>query len=70
LPQTGKLDRQLLEQLRQDTTPQVRQQIVQRAARPEPRSASSSSGARRADPLQPVKDGFDHVGRWLDSVFR
>lgn len=69
-PQTGKVDRDMLEQLRQDPAPQVRQQAAQRAARPEPRSTSSSSGARRADPLQPVKDGFDHLGRWLDSVFR
>lgn len=69
-PQTGKVDRELLERLRQDPAPQVRQRVAQRAARPDPRPTSSSTGARRADPMQPVKDGFDHLGRWLDSVFR
>jgi hypothetical protein len=69
-PQTGKVDRELLDQLRQDSTPQVHQQLAQRATRPEPRSTSSSSGARRADPLQPVKDGFDRFGRWIDSLGR
>ena len=69
-PQTGKVDRELLERLRQDPAPQIRQQVAQRAARPAPRPTSSSTGARRADPMQPVKDGFDHLGRWLDSVFR
>lgn len=69
-PQTGKVDRALLEQLRQDPSPQARPQVAQRVTRPEPRVARPSPSARSADPLQPVKDGFDRVGRWIDSLVR
>lgn len=69
-PQTGKVDRELLERLRQDPAPQVRQQVAQRAARPDPRATRSSPAARSADPFQPVKDGLDHFGRFLDSLVR
>ena len=65
LPQTAKVDRQLLEQLRQDGATRV-------AARDAPRVAQrpAKPGARRADPLQPMKDGFDRLGRWMDSLVR
>ena len=65
LPQTAKVDRQLLERLRQDGATQI-------AARDAPRVAQrpAKPGARRADPLQPVKDGFDRLGRWMDSLVR
>jgi hypothetical protein len=71
--QTGKVDRQLLEQLRQDPAPQVVQQVAQRAvpnaAGPAPR-ASSSTGARRSDPFEPVRAAGDRFGRWLGSLTR
>jgi peptidoglycan hydrolase-like protein with peptidoglycan-binding domain len=71
--QTGAIDRQLLEQLRQDPAPrvQVPTQVAQRPTRPDSRAASAPAPvARRADPLQPLKDGFDGLGRWIDSLVR
>jgi hypothetical protein len=70
LPQTGKLDRQLLDQLRQDPTPQVPQQFAQRAPRPDPRPPSAPPAPRRSDPLQPLKNALDGAGRWIDSLVR
>lgn len=71
--QTGKVDRRLLEQLRQDAAPQVAppdaQRVAQRAARPDART-TRSRGARSADPFEPVREAGDRVGRWLDSVLR
>jgi CheY-like chemotaxis protein len=64
-PQTGKVDRELLEQLRQDPAPQV----VQRAAGPYARPARSP-GARRSDPFQPVRAVGDRLGQWLESLVR
>ena len=60
LPQTGKVDRDLLEQLRQDPAPQV----AQRAARP------PSPAARRSDPFEPVRVAGERLGQWLDSPVR
>lgn len=68
-PQTGEIDRRLLEQLRQDPAPQVVQQVAQRAARPSPR-ATGATGARRSDPFEPVRTAGDRFGRWLDSLTR
>jgi peptidoglycan hydrolase-like protein with peptidoglycan-binding domain len=65
LPQTGKADRQLLEQLRQDPAPQV----AQRAARPGPR-ATGAPPQRRSDPFEPVRTAGNRLGRWLDSLVR
>jgi hypothetical protein len=62
--QTAGIDRQLLEQLRQDPAPQV----AQRAARPGPRATSAS--ARRSDPFEPVRAAGDRLGRWMDSLVR
>jgi hypothetical protein len=67
--QTGTVDRELLEQLRQDPAPHVAQQVAQRAPRPAPR-ATSSTGARRSDPFAPVRAEGDRLGRWLDSLTR
>jgi len=64
-PQTGTVDRQLLEQLRQDPAPQ----IVQRAAGPYARP-TLSPGPRRSDPFEPVRAAGNSLGRWLDSRVR
>ena len=63
--QTGTIDRQLLEQLRQDPAPQV----AQRAARPDAR-ATRSPAARRSDPFEPVRAAGNRLGQWLDSLRR
>jgi hypothetical protein len=63
--QTGTVDRQLLEQLRQDPAPQV----AQRAARPDTR-ATRSPAARRSDPFEPVRAAGNRLGQWLDSLMR
>jgi CheY-like chemotaxis protein len=64
-PQTGKVDGQLLEQLRQDPAPQ----IAQRVARPDAR-ATRSPGARRSDPFEPVRVAGNRLGQWLESLTR
>jgi DNA-binding NarL/FixJ family response regulator len=63
--QTGKVDGQLLEQLRQDPAPQ----IAQRAARSDAR-ATRSPGARRSDPFEPVRVAGNRLGQWLESLTR
>lgn len=58
--QTGDIDRDLLDQLRQDPAPQVAQAPPpQRTAQ----RARTQASARRAGPL-------DQLGRWLDSLVR
>jgi DNA-binding NarL/FixJ family response regulator len=64
-PQTGKVDRELLEQLRQDPAPTV----VQRATGPYARP-SLSPGPRHSDPFAPVRAAGDRLGQWLDSRLR
>jgi CheY-like chemotaxis protein len=64
-PQSGKVDRELLEQLRQDPAPTV----VQRATGPYARP-TSSRGPQRSDPFAPVRAAGDRLGRWLDSRVR
>jgi hypothetical protein len=68
-PQTGRVDRELLEQLRQDPAPQVAPQVAQRAARPGPRGTSAPA-PRRSSPFEPVRQAGDRFGRWLDSLVR
>jgi peptidoglycan hydrolase-like protein with peptidoglycan-binding domain len=68
-PQTGEIDRRLLEQLRQDPAPPVAQQVVQRGPRPDAR-ANRSPGSRRSDPFEPVRAAGNRVGQWLDSLVR
>jgi peptidoglycan hydrolase-like protein with peptidoglycan-binding domain len=65
LPQTGKVDRDLLEQLRQDPAPTV----VQRATGPYARP-TSSRGPQRSDPFASVRAAGDRLGQWLDSRLR
>jgi Putative peptidoglycan binding domain len=63
--QTGMVDRDLLEQLRQDPAPQV----AQPAARPDARAARSPA-PRRADPFEPVRAAGERFGQWLRSLSR
>ena len=65
LPQTGEVDRALLETLRQDPAPQV-------AALPPPPPRRMSHGyARRSDdPFAPIRAAGDRLGRWLQSLGR
>jgi hypothetical protein len=63
--QTGTVDRDLLEQLRQDPAPQV----AQPATRPDARAARSP-GPRRADPFEPVRAAGNRLGQWLRSLTR
>jgi Putative peptidoglycan binding domain len=63
--QTGTVDRDLLEQLRQDPAPQV----AQPATRPDARAARSPA-PRRADPFEPVRAAGDRLGQWLRSLTR
>ena len=57
-PQTGDIDRELLEQLRQDPAPQVAPPPVRTAQR-----TRTQTAARHPGP-------FDQLGRWLDSLVR
>jgi hypothetical protein len=57
--QSGDIDRDLLEQLRQDPAPQVAPPPPQRTAQ----RARAQAPARRPGP-------FDQLGRWLDSLAR
>ncbi|MFI4998726.1 MAG: peptidoglycan-binding protein [Reyranellales bacterium] len=59
--QTGEVDRQLLEQLRQDPAPQV---VAQRAARPTARRA------RPSDPFESLRVAGDNITQWLNSLTR
>jgi CheY-like chemotaxis protein len=64
-PQTGKVDRELLEQLRQDPAPQIVQRVAGPYARP-----TRSPGARRSGPFEPVRAAGDRLGKWLESLTR
>jgi hypothetical protein len=64
-PQSGMVDRELLEQLRQDPAPRIVQRPAGPYARPTP-----SPGPRRSDPFAPVRAAGDHLGQWLDSRAR
>ncbi len=63
--QTGTVDRELLEQLRQDPAPQV----AQPAARPDARAVRSPA-PRRADPFEPVRAAGNRLSQWLRSLTR
>ena len=64
-PQSGKVDRELLERLRQDPAPQIAQRPAGPYARPTP-----SPGPRRSDPFASVRAAGDRLGQWLDSRAR
>ncbi len=67
LPQTGTIDRQLLEQLRQDPAPQVvAPQVAQRPAR----VARTSHASRPSDPFEPLRTAAQDFERWLQSLGR
>ncbi len=66
-PQMPPTEPQLLDQLRQDSAPQV-------AQRPQPRavqaSAAPPSARRSFDPFEPVKVAGAQITQWLQSAFR
>jgi peptidoglycan hydrolase-like protein with peptidoglycan-binding domain len=65
-PQIGKVDRELLEQLRHDPAPK----IVQRTAGPYARQTPSSEPGRPS-PFESVRAAAgDRLGQWLDSRLR
>lgn len=67
LPQTGTVDRQLLEQLRQDPAPEVvAPQVAQRPARP----ARAPAASRSSDPFDPLRTAAQDFERWLQSLGR
>ncbi len=70
-PQTGTVDRELLEQLRQDPAPQVAApQVAQRSARPGPARATGSSAARSSDPFEPLRTAANRFEQWVQSLGR
>ncbi len=62
LPQTGQVDRDLLEQLRQDPAPQV-------PVRPDP-PPRPRYYARSSDPFAPLQQIGDSINRWFQSIGR
>ena len=69
--QTSAVDRQLLEQLRQDPAPQVvAPQVAQRSARPGPARTTNSSGARSSDPFEPMRTAAHRFEQWVQSLGR
>jgi|GEM_PF-1452294 len=66
-PQTAAIDRELLEQLRQDPAPAVAApQVAQRTARP----VRASSAARQSDAFEPLRVAAQNVERWFQSLGR
>jgi hypothetical protein len=64
-PQTGKVDRELLKQLRHDPAPKIVQRTAGPYARPTP-----SPEPRRPSPFDSVRAAGDRLGQWLDSRLR
>jgi DNA-binding NarL/FixJ family response regulator len=64
-PQTGKVDRELLKQLRLDPAPKIVQRTAGPYARPTP-----SPEPRRPSPFESVRAAGDRLGQWLDSRLR
>jgi peptidoglycan hydrolase-like protein with peptidoglycan-binding domain len=64
-PQSGKVDRELLEQLRHDPAPKIVQRTAGPYARPTP-----SPEPRRPNPFESVRAAGDRLGQWLDSRLR
>jgi peptidoglycan hydrolase-like protein with peptidoglycan-binding domain len=67
-PQTGMVDRQLLEQLRQDPAPPVA--VAQRAAPPGVQHAAYARRAQPSDPFESLRAAGDRLGRWMQSLTR
>ena len=73
LPPTGKSDRALLDQLREDPAPKVDPppQVAQRAQRrdPQPQPQPQPQQQRRAsDPLEFLRTADGNITRWLNSL--
>jgi hypothetical protein len=71
--QAGAVDRQLLEQLRQDPAPQVpspQMQVAQRAARPGAYRAAGAPAARPSDPFEPLRVAGYRITQWMQSLTR
>ena len=68
LLQTGAIDRQFLEQLRQDPAPQIvgPPQAAQRPAR----VARPSNASRSSDPFEPLRTAAQDFEHWLQSLGR
>jgi peptidoglycan hydrolase-like protein with peptidoglycan-binding domain len=72
-PETGKVDRAVLDELRQDPAPPVAQRpaVVQAAAQYNtPAAGPPARRSRSADPFEPVREAGDNIGRWLQSLMR
>jgi hypothetical protein len=78
-PQTGKVDQELLDQLRRDPAPQVARHVAPRPAAADNRTVGPAVGPtvaaparpqRQADPFEPVRSAGDRFGRWLESLVR
>jgi hypothetical protein len=70
LEQTGKVDRSLLEQLRQDPNPQIAQPAPPPAAPRANSRAGRPDGRTSRTTAQRDPGPFDRMGRWLDSLTR
>src|SRR5262245_33402116 len=69
--QTGKVDSELLEQLRRDPAPQVAHHVAPRAQTVDSRPVAAPAQPRRqSDPFEPVRSAGDRLGRWLESLAR
>ncbi len=70
-PQTDLVDRDLLEQLRQDPAPLVvAKQVAPRTAPPSSGRATNSSNARSSDPFEPVRAAANRFEQWVQSLGR
>jgi peptidoglycan hydrolase-like protein with peptidoglycan-binding domain len=67
-PQTGMVDRPLLEQLRQDPTPPVA--VAQRAAPSGVQRAAYARRGQSSDPFESLRAAGDRLGRWMQSLTR
>jgi hypothetical protein len=67
--QTSTVDRDLLEQLRQDPAPPVAAPppVAQRVAQPSPSRPTNSSGTRSSDPFEPFRNALDRFDRWAQG---
>jgi DNA-binding response OmpR family regulator len=63
--QRGTVDRELLEQLRQDPAPPLAQGAARHDAR-----ATRSPAPRRFDPFEPVRTAGNRLGQWLEARLR
>ena len=70
--QAGAVDRQLLDQLRQDPAPQApppQVQVAQRA-RPGAYRTAGAPAARSSDPFEPLRVAGYRITQWMQSLTR